>query len=435
MIPVSDEVSTTAALRGVPGGILARGLGRSYGDAATLQDGAVLAATGLGRLGPVDLQGDSATIDAGGGVSLATIVRATAPLGWLPPVLPGTRHVTVGGAIAADVHGKNHHRDGSFGGGVRSFQLVTADGKLRHVDRDRDRALFEATLGGMGLTGVVTSARLALTPLPTPYLRVQAQQTHDLDETMRRLVEGDADHRYSVAWLDLATPGRRGRGIVQHGDLATPDDLRDLGGASQQRRTIPAIPAPPLPGRGAVRPTTVQAFNTLYWRMPRRSPALISLHSFFHPLDVIDQWPRLYGRYGLHQYQFVVPDGAEDTLQRMAAQFMEGPVTPALVVLKRMGAAGEGMLSFPMTGWTLAVDLPAYEPAIRRVLDGMDEAVAAAGGRVYLAKDARLRPELLTAMYPRLEEWRAVKADVDPEHRFRSDLAERLGLVRPRGVR
>ena len=137
----------------------------------------------------------------------------------------------------------------------------------------------------------------------------------------------------------------------------------------------------------------------------------------------------------MHQYQFVVPDGAEDMLQRMAAQFVQGPVTPALVVLKRMGAAGEGMLSFPMTGWTLAVDLPAYEPAIRRLLDGMDEAVAAAGGRVYLAKDARLRPELMTAMYPRLEEWRAVKAGVDPEHRFRSDLAERLGLVRPRGVR
>ena len=418
-------------------GVIPRGLGRAYGDAATLQGGTVVDATGLRSLGPIEVRGTTATIDAGGGVSLGEILRTTVPLGWIPPLLPGTRHVTIGGAIAADVHGKNHHLDGGFGATVRWFRLLTADGESVHVDRQTDRELFESTIGGMGLTGVVTAAQIELAPLAAPYIAVEYRQAPNLDGVMEQLAASDQSHRFSVAWIDLATPGRQARGIVQRGDIASPRFVEVHRGRwmPHGRAGMPSLPAPPLPGRGLVRPTVIQAFNSLYWMQPRRSPALSTLGSFFHPLDAISDWPRLYGRSGLLQYQFVVPDGAEETLRRLVERFAHGPVTPALAVLKRLGPTGEGMLSFPIAGWTLAVDLPAHTPTVYSILDEMDEAVAAAGGRVYLAKDARMRPEFLPQMYPRLDEWRAVKDRIDPEHRFRSDLAERLGLVRPRGRR
>lgn len=388
-------------------------------------------ATSLRAIGPVHVSGDRATIDVGAGVSLGDLAARVAALGWLPPVLPGTRHVTVGGAIAADVHGKNHQRDGGFGGTVRSFSLVTAEGAMRPVTREDERALFEATVGGMGLTGVIASARLELEPLPSGAVRVESRRTRDLDATMASLLEGDERHRYSVAWLDLSSPGRHARGVVQHGDIASPLELSE-GHRAPRYAPGRALPVPPLPGRGLVRSPVVRSFNLAYWLRPRRGPTLVPLGSFFHPLDRLGGWPRLYGASGLLQYQCVVPDGRERTLAALVEAFTHSPVTPALAVLKRLGPQGEGMLSFPLQGWTLAVDLPAHDAEVYLMLDRMDQVVAEAGGRVYLAKDARLRPDVLGAMYPRLAEWRDVKARVDPEARFRSDLAERIGLVPPR---
>lgn len=409
-------------------GLIARGLGRSYGDAAQLDGGAVIDATGLQAIGPVHVAGERATVDVGGGVSLGDLARRVAPQGWFPPVMPGTRHVTVGGAIAADIHGKNHQRDGGFGGTVESLSLVGADGVQRPVTREGDRTLFEATVGGMGLTGVITSARLQLEPLPSGVVEVATQRTSSLDATLRAIVDGDATHRYSVAWLDLSGPGRRARGIVQHGNLAAP-----LGLDEDQRRPAyaprRALPVPPLPGRGVVRDPIVKSFNLAYWRRPRKATALVPLPRFLHPLDGAASWPRLFGASGLLQYQCVLPDGQERTLAALVEAFTKAPVSPSLAVLKRLGPQGEGMLSFPLQGWTLAVDLPAWNAEVYLMLDRMDEVVAQAGGRVYLAKDARLRPDLLAAMYPRLPEWREVKQRIDPEGRIRSDLAERLGLV------
>lgn len=374
------------------------------------------------------VSGERATVDVGGGVSLGDLARRVAPLGWLPPVLPGTRHVTVGGAIAADVHGKNHQRDGGFGQTVRSFSLAAAGGEFIPVTREGDRALFEATVGGMGLTGAITSARLELEPLPSGVVEVETYRTNDLEDTMRRLTEGDRTHRYSVAWLDLSSPRRRARGVVQLGKLAPP-----LGLDEERRRPRyeprRALPVPPLPGEGLVRAPVVKSFNLAYWRRPRRARRLVPLAAFFHPLDRLASWPRLYGASGLLQYQCVIPDGEERALRALVEAFMQGPVTPSLAVLKRLGPQGEGMLSFPLAGWTLAVDLPAHDAEAYLMLDRMDEVVAQAGGRVYLAKDARLRPDLLGAMYPRLGEFAEVKQRVDPDGRFRSDLAERLGLV------
>lgn len=340
----------------------------------------------------------------------------------------------MGGAIAADIHGKNHQRDGGFGRTVQSFSLVSADGAQHPVTRESDRALFEATIGGMGLTGVITSARLELEPLPSGVVEVTTQRTPNLDAAMRALAEGDRSHRYSVAWLDLSTPGRRARGIVQHGNLAAP-----LGLTEDQRRPAyepkRALPMPPLPGRGIVRDPVIKAFNLAYWRRRRQETSMAPLARFLHPLDGAATWPRLYGTGGFLQYQCVVPDGQERTLAALVDAFTKAPATPTLAVLKRLGPEGEGMLSFPLAGWTLAVDLPAHDAEVYLMLDRMDEVVAAAGGRVYLAKDARLRPDVLPAMYPRLREWAEVKQRIDPEGRVRSDLAERLGLVPPRVAR
>jgi len=426
--PDDARLPTTLAASEGARGLIARGLGRAYGDAAQLEDGAILDATALNAIGPVHVAGDRATVDVGGGTSLGDLARRVAAQGWLPPVLPGTRHVTVGGAIAADVHGKNHQHDGGFGRTVRSFSLLTMDGGLVPVNREGDRPLFEATLGGMGLTGVIASARLELEPLPSGVVRVETSRTRDLATTMQQLSEGDRTHRYSVAWLDLSSARRRARGIVQLGDLATPLEL-DEGDRAPRYAPRWALPTPPLPGRGVVRSPIVKSFNLAYWRRPMRHNRLMPLASFFHPLDQLAGWPRLYGSSGLLQYQCVIPDGHERALEALVEAFTKAPVTPSLAVLKRLGPQGEGMLSFPVQGWTLAVDLPAHDAEVYLMLDQMDQVVAEAGGRVYLAKDARLRPDVLRAMYPRIGEWSTVKARVDPEGRFRSDLSERLGLT------
>jgi decaprenylphospho-beta-D-ribofuranose 2-oxidase len=417
-----------AVRRAPPTGVIARGLGRAYGDAAQIEGGTVLDSRGLTEVGPVDTA--ARTIDVGAGVSLGDLSRRLAPQGWMLPVVPGTRHVTVGGALAADVHGKDHHGHGAFGATVQSFNLVTAEGAARVVTHEADRALSEATVGGMGLTGIVTSARLRVEPLLSGFVSVRTRKARDLAGIMDAMAAGDREARYAVAWLDLSMASRKGRGVLQFADLAPGDAL------PEKRRSAPAgygappaLPVPPLPGEGLARPRIVRALNQAFWLMPRRGERLQSLARFLHPLDGLRRMDRLYGRDGFLQYQFVVPHGQERVLAAIAERFASSPVTPTLAVLKRLGEAGPGMFSFPLAGWTLAVDLPATDARVFILLDELDEAVAEAGGRVYLAKDARLRPEFLRAMYPRLDEWRAVKQLVDPTGIFQSDLSRRLGLT------
>lgn len=420
---VADAVTHATA-----SGVIARGLGRAYGDAAQIDGGTVLDTRRLTELGPVDPA--ARTIDVGAGVSLGDLSRRLAPQGWMLPVVPGTRHVTVGGALAADVHGKDHHGHGGFAATVQSFNLVTAEGASRMVTHEAEPALFEATVGGMGLTGIVTSARLNVEPLPSGFVLVRTSKARNLAAVMDAMASGDRDARYAVAWLDLSMASRKGRGILQFGDLAQRDALPEKRRQAPARYgTTPALPVPPLPGDGLARPRIVRAFNQAYWLMPRRRERLQSLAGFLHPLDGLRRMDRLYGSDGFLQYQFVVPHGQEHVLAAIAERFASGPVTPTLAVLKRLGEAGPGMLSFPLGGWTLAVDLPATDARVFILLDELDEAVAAAGGRVYLAKDARLRPELLSTMYPRLDEWRIVKQSVDPAGVFQSDLSRRLRLT------
>jgi decaprenylphospho-beta-D-ribofuranose 2-oxidase len=403
---------------------IARGLGRSYGDAAQCAGGRVLSLRRFSRIEDVDPR--TGTIEVEGGASLDALIRRTLPKGWFLPVTPGTRQVTIGGALAADVHGKNHHHDGSFCRHVEALTLESPAGTFE-VAPERDSELFWATAGGMGLTGVVVRARLRLLAVETDRMLVDTDRFGDLDALMAAMEEGDDRYRYSVAWLDCTAGKRAGRGVLTRGDHARSDDLRTSrhrrSGTARWRLRIPRkLPAHPLNG------TTVRALNEAWYRMtPRRLRGEIQhVGRFFHPLDGVADWNRLYGPRGFVQYQFVVGPQQGAVVRRCIELLSTRGLPSSLAVLKRFGPGNPGPLSFPMAGWTLALDLPVGPEPLPSTLDELDEMVASAGGRVYLAKDARLRPDLLAAMYPRARELDAVRRRVDPAGVLGSDLSRRL---------
>ncbi|WP_274561508.1 FAD-binding oxidoreductase [Streptomyces spiramyceticus] len=421
------------AAHGARGGI-ARGLGRAYGDAAQNAGGSVLDMTGLDRIRRIDAEAGVVVCDAG--VSLHRLMEVLLPLGWFVPVTPGTRYVTVGGAIGADIHGKNHHGSGSFSRHVLSFDLLTADGEVRTVPSGTD--LFDATAGGMGLTGVILSATVQLLPVETSLMCVDTERASDLDDLMARLTADDHRYRYSVAWIDLLARGAStGRSVLTRGEHAPLDALPSRARRSPLAFSPGRLPAAPrfVPD-GLLGRTTVGLFNELRYRTApraRRTGEIQKLSAFFHPLDGVPHWNRLYGRSGFVQYQFVVGYGQEDALRRIVRRISSctggGRGCPSfLAVLKWFGDGDPGWLSFPMPGWTLALDIPANLSGLGAFLDELDEEVAAAGGRVYLAKDSRLRPEMLAPMYPKLARFRALRAELDPLGVFTSDLSRRLSL-------
>ncbi|MCH0570693.1 FAD-binding oxidoreductase [Streptomyces sp. MUM 136J] len=428
--PRSYEEAVTAVRQcGVRGGI-ARGLGRAYGDAAQNAGGAVLDMTGLDRIHAIDADDGAVLCDAG--VSLHRLMEVLLPLGWFVPVTPGTRQVTVGGAVGADVHGRNHHVSGSFSRHVLSFELLTADGGVHNVTRDTP--LFNATCGGMGLTGVILTVTLRLQPVQTALMSVDTERAADLDDLMARMTATDHRYRYSVAWIDLLARGAAlGRAVLTRGDHAALDALPE--GTHARRHPlafrISRLPAPPpvLPD-GLLTRRAVSWFNELWYRKaPRaRTGELQRISTYFHPLDGVPHWNRVYGRGGLVPYQFVVGDGREDALRRIVGRIAQRRFPSFPAVLKRFGQGDPGWLSFPVPGWTLALDVPAGLPGLGTFLDELDEEVASAGGRVYLARDSRLRPDLLAAMYPRLDDFRQLRAQLDPRGVFVSDLARRLAL-------
>jgi decaprenylphospho-beta-D-ribofuranose 2-oxidase len=399
-------------------GALPRGLGRAYGDAAQNAGGDVLDMTALDGVRALDPVAGTATV--GGGCSIAALAARALPAGWFPAVVPGTRWVTAGGAIAADVHGKNHHVDGGFAEHVERFTLVTPDGDAREV-RPGDDA-WRATVGGMGLTGAIVEATVRLVPVRSALVREEVVRAPDLDALLGALAATDSSHRYSVAWVDVTA---HGRGLLMQGDHAA-----DADGARAATLPAPRLRAPRAVPGGLLGGPAVRAFNALWAAVkPRaRRSDVVPLATFFWPLDGVRGWNRLYGPRGLVQHQSVVPPGREDVLGAMLERLRRARIASPLAVLKRLGA-GRTPLSFPREGWTLALDLPAGARGLDRLLDGFDELVAGAGGRVYLAKDARMRPDALAAMYPQLDEWQALRAALDPGGAMRSDLARRLELA------
>lgn len=424
-------VDLSAAIkRAGPRGVIGRGLGRSYGDAAQNAGGDVLVTTGMNRILDVDVAGSTARVEAG--VSLDTLMRTVVPLGLWPVVTPGTRQVTVGGAIGCDVHGKNHHRDGSFAAHVESMVLETPARGTLTVSANQEPDVFWATAGGMGLTGLISEATIRLVPIETSSMRVDTERAVDLDTAMARMTEGDRFYRYSVAWVDCLARGRSlGRSVLEFADHARLEDLPPAGRHRKRAlrfKPVASVPAPPWAPSGLLNRWSVAAFNELWYRKsPRRAVGrVVAAAAFFHPLDLVTGWPRLYGSRGFLQYQMVVPDGAADTVRRSIEALSGNGCGSFLAVLKRFGAGNLAPLSFPQSGWTLAFDLPAGASGLGPMLDRLDAMVAAAGGRVYLAKDSRLRPDLLEAMYPALPTWRVVRERLDPDRRMCSDLARRL---------
>ncbi|HEX8935971.1 MAG TPA: FAD-binding oxidoreductase, partial [Pseudonocardiaceae bacterium] len=336
-------------------GVIARGLGRSYGDPAQNAGGLVIDMTGLARIHSLDAGSGLAVVDAG--ISLDALMRAALPLGLWVPVLPGTRQVTVGGAIAADIHGKNHHSAGSFGNHVRSLDLVTADGSIVTLTPDGDpiagsagSELFWATVGGMGLTGIIVRATIALTPVESAYFVVDTDRTGDLDELMVLLTDGSDDrYDYSAAWFDaISTGSKLGRAVLTRGSLARRDELppklrRDpLTFDAPQLLTAPNV----FPNGLANRAVFGALSEAWYRKAPkRRRNEIQNLTSFYHPLDMIGEWNRAYGARGFLQYQFVVPMSAQDTFRTIVEQIARSGHVSFLNVLKRFGEASRAPLS------------------------------------------------------------------------------------------
>ncbi len=421
-----------AGLAVTDGSVIARGLGRSYGDAALNDHGRVLFTERVNRMLRFD-EGTGA-LRAEAGVSLADVFRTFVPRGWCPAVTPGTRQVTLGGCVAADVHGKNHHRDGSFSAALDELVLIGADGARRRCSPRREAETFWATVGGMGLTGTIGEVALRLRPIETAYLSVEHRPTEGLEQTLDVLQDPQFDDQYTVAWVDCLARGRGlGRGVFMRAHHARRDELparlraAPLTVVGHAPRRVPLD----LPG-WVLNRAAARAFNALYYRRQgaRRSPFLADYRTFFHPLDGLADWNRLYGHRGFLQYQCVIPsEGARAGIYELIRRLADSGAGSFLAVLKRLGAANPAPLSFPLDGYTLALDLPLRGTRTLELLAELDRQVIAWGGRVYLAKDACLSPESFRAMYPRFAEWYRVKQALDPEWRFDSALARRLRLA------
>ena len=408
---------------------ISRGLGRSYGDAALNRESGVISHLRLNRFLAFDPE--TGVLECEAGVSFAEILQYFLPRGFFLPVTPGTRFVTVGGAIAADVHGKNHHRDGTVANFIKDFKLLTPGGEILVCSPASHSEIFWATFGGMGLTGVIVSARLALRRVESAYVFVDYQKTRNFEEAIGIMGESDRQYQYSVAWIDcLATGASLGRAILMRGNHAPaaqlPKRLRDpLAAPSHREWNLPIN----LPGL-ALNSLTVGAFNALFYAAHRNTTQqLVDFEKFFYPLDAIHNWNRLYGKRGFVQYQFALPpESGRDGLAAILERLARSRRSSFLGVLKCFGDANPGLLSFPIRGYTLALDLPA-DRGLKPFVQQLDQLALRYGGRVYLAKDATLSAETFAAMYPQLERFRALKRQLDPKGVLASSLARRVKLV------
>ena len=412
-------------------GVIARGLGRSYGDNAQNGGGLVIDMTALHQIHSIDR--DSHLVDVDGGVNLDQLMRAALPLGLWVPVLPGTRQVTVGGAIACDIHGKNHHSAGSFGNHVRSMELLTADGAIRHLTPDGpDAELFWATVGGNGLTGIILRATIAMTPTETAYFIADGDVTPTLDDTIAFHSDGsENDYTYSSAWFDaISAPPKLGRAAISRGSLARLDQLPEKLQKDPLKFDAPQLfTFPDVFPNGLANKYTFGPIGELWYRKSGTYRGKVqNLTQFYHPLDMFGEWNRGYGSAGFLQYQFVVPVEAVEEFKRIILDIQRSGHYSFLNVFKLFGPGNHAPLSFPIPGWNICVDFP-IKAGLNEFVTELDRRVLEFGGRLYTAKDSRTTADTFHAMYPRIDEWIAVRRKVDPAGIFASDMARRLELL------
>ena len=419
-----------ADLRPSGASLIARGQGRSYGDAALNQAGRVLLTERVNRI--LELDVEQGILRAEAGTTLAEILPVIVPKGWFLPVTPGTKFVSMGGCVAADVHGKNHHHDGSFGDHIVSLEMILADGKHVTCSSSEQPELFWATVGGMGLTGIIGEVTIKLLPITSAYMKVQNHAAENLEQLFELLNDTDRDDRYSVAWIDCLASGENlGRGVAMFGHHADAEHLppklgEPLRAKPSRNRSMPFD----LPS-WTLNQKTIGMFNNFYFKREggKKKAFLTGYDAYFYPLDSITAWNRMYGKGGFVQYQCVIPDAtAFEGIKELLEAVSETKRASFLAVLKRLGAQGSGMLSFPMAGYTLALDLPIRDEGLFNLLNRLDEIVQRHNGRVYLAKDARMSADSFHAMYPRYDEFMSVKNNVDPDNHFSSSMSLRLGM-------
>ncbi len=412
-------------------GVIARGLGRSYGDNAQNGGGLVIDMSALNKIHSLNAETKLADVD--GGVNLDQLMKAALPLGLWVPVLPGTRQVTIGGAIGCDIHGKNHHSAGSFGNHVRSMELLLADGEIRRVTPDGDEAeLFWATVGGNGLTGIILRATIEMTPTETAYFIADGDVTATLDETIALHSDGsENNYTYSSAWFDaISAPPKLGRAAVSRGSLATLDQLPEKLARNPLKFDAPQLfTFPDIFPNGLANKYTFGPIGELWYRKSGTYRNKIqNLTQFYHPLDMFGEWNRGYGQAGFLQYQFVVPTEAVDEFKRIIRDIQASGHYSFLNVFKLFGPGNQAPLSFPIPGWNICVDFP-IKAGLNEFVSELDRRVLQFGGRLYTAKDSRVSAENFHAMYPRIDEWIAVRRKVDPAGVFVSDMARRLELL------
>jgi len=401
----------------------ARGLGRAYGDAALPATGDyyVAGTTLADRILAFDAQ--TGVLSAEAGLSLDQICELFLPRGYFTPVSPGTRFVTLGGMVACDVHGKNAHRDGTFGRHVLSLKMRVADGSIVTCSQTLNEDLYAATIGGMGLTGAILEVTVRLVRVPSPWILEERECVCDLDELLDSLKLAAATWPMTVAWLDCLVPGHAtGRGVVLRGRWAEPDEVTHI--ASPPRRWFVPFEMPPFVlNRNVMRAFNALSYRRQVWQAPQ---AVVHPYTHLYPLDAITHWPRLYGRHGFIQYQCVLPEPhARDATHRFIRLLQLRDAAPFLAVIKDCGLEGPGMLSFPRPGISIAVDMP-MRSTTQALVDALNEFVIAEGGRIYLAKDALTRAEHFRAMEPRVEAFLAIRRRWDPSGRIRSAQSIRL---------
>lgn len=404
---------------------LCRGLGRSYGDSSlpARADLPVANTTLADRL--LSFDPVSGLLRAEAGASLLLLNRALLHRGWFVPVSPGTQFVTLGGMVASDVHGKNHHVDGCFGEHVSRVKLRLAGGRILECSDTSEQELFRATLGGMGLTGHILEVEFQMRRVTSPWIWGESQRIDNLDAMVSGLKAAAREWPMTVGWVDCLARGERlGRGILMKGRWAAPDEAPEAPPAWKHRFRMPF----PFPGFVLCRPS-MKAFNfAYYWKhFQRLRCGVVHPEAFFYPLDMLDDWNLIYGRRGFTQYQCVLPHADDNgPARRLLELFVSAGGMGFLCVIKDCGAEGKGMLSFPRPGISIAVDFPIHRTRTPALVDRLNELVIAEGGRIYLTKDTFTRPEHFRAMEPRLEAFNAVRRKWDPDARIRSAQSVRL---------